>query len=61
LHHGVLLDEQVALLEWLLEHCPNLAAVTYEDARFTEDGELVESAQPNYHRLRDVVNCWASA
>lgn len=59
LHHGVLLDEQIELCELLLERCPNLVGITYEDPAFTEDGELVPKAVPNVNRLRELVSEWA--
>ena len=34
LHHGVLLDAQLTMLERLLERCPNVRAITYEDPAF---------------------------
>lgn len=60
LHHGVLLDEQLELLEVLLERCPRLAAVTFEDPRYTDDGLLVEPARRNFARLRQAVERWAA-
>jgi uncharacterized protein (UPF0276 family) len=59
-HHGILLDEQIDLLERLLPRCPNLRAVTYEDPKFDDEGALVRKAVPNYLRLREVARRWAS-
>lgn len=59
LHHGVLMDEQLDLTELLLERCPNLVGVTYEDPRYHDSGLLVEKARPNVDRLRNLVAAWA--
>lgn len=61
LHHGVLLDEQIDLLQWLLPRCPNLRIVTYEDPQYTEEGALVRKAVPNYERLRAITQAWSAA
>ncbi|MFJ9831365.1 DUF692 family multinuclear iron-containing protein [Streptomyces sp. NPDC101169] len=58
LHHGVLLDEQLALLEHLLPQMPNLTGVTYEDPKFTADGQLVPKSRPNAERLFALVRSW---
>ncbi|MBU7597563.1 DUF692 family protein [Streptomyces sp. P38-E01] len=58
LHHGVLLDEQLALLEHLLPRMPRLAGVTYEDPKFDADGELVAKSRPNAERLAQIVRQW---
>ncbi|MFF8478592.1 DUF692 family multinuclear iron-containing protein [Streptomyces sp. NPDC015414] len=58
LHHGVLLDEQLALLEHLLPQMPNLTGVTYEDPKFTADGHLVPKSRPNAERLFALVRSW---
>ncbi|MFC4075894.1 multinuclear nonheme iron-dependent oxidase [Salinithrix halophila] len=60
LHHGILLDEQIDLLEFLLPRCPNLKAVTYEDPKYTEEGILIPKSQKNYVRMKEMVNEWAS-
>jgi uncharacterized protein (UPF0276 family) len=57
-HHGRLLDEQFHLLGRLLEICPNLRAVTYEDPRFDEHGVLAPSNRPSWQRLRETVQPW---
>jgi uncharacterized protein (UPF0276 family) len=59
-HHGVLLDEQLVLLERLLPLCPELRVVTYEDPRFSDDGSLVAEARPGFSRLRALVEAWAA-
>jgi uncharacterized protein len=59
LHHGVLMDEQLTLTELLLERCPNLIGVTYEDPRYDDAGRLVEKSVPNVQRLRALVGGWA--
>lgn len=58
LHHGVLLDEQLELTEYLLPRCPNLLGVTYEDPMFRDDGRLVEKSRRNYGRLKALVEAW---
>ncbi|MCK1794883.1 DUF692 family protein [Streptomyces sp. XM4193] len=58
LHHGVLLDEQLALLEHLLPRMPRLTGVTYEDPKFDADGELVPKSRPNAERLFQIVRQW---
>jgi hypothetical protein len=58
LHHGVLLDEQLELTEYLLARCPNLLGVSYEDPMYREDGQLVERSRRNYGRLSALVDAW---
>jgi uncharacterized protein len=58
LHHGVLLDEQLELTEYLLPRCPDLLGVTYEDPVFHPDGRLVEKSRHNYERLKALVGAW---
>lgn len=58
LHHGILLDEQIELLERLLQRCPNLEGVTYEDPALDSLGRLPPKAVPNVERLRDCVRQW---
>ncbi len=58
LHHGVLLDEQVELLDFLLTNCPNVKAITYEDPKFSSQGDLIPKAVRNYERVRERVKKW---
>ena len=58
LHHGVLLDEQLELTEYLLPRCPNLLGVTYEDPMYRDDGQLVDKSRRNYDRLKALVGAW---
>ncbi|WP_405661486.1 DUF692 family protein [Streptomyces sp. NBC_01166] len=58
LHHGVLLDEQLTLLEHLLPMMPRLTGITYEDPKFTADGVLVPKSRPNAERLFSLVRDW---
>ncbi|MEU2165074.1 DUF692 family multinuclear iron-containing protein [Streptomyces sp. NPDC019208] len=58
LHHGVLLDEQLALLEHLLPMMPRLTGVTYEDPNFDAAGRLVPKSRPNAERLFAIVRAW---
>jgi len=60
LHHGVLLDEQVELTERLLEACPNLVGVTYEDPRYDGSGALIRKSLRNLGRIRQAVETWSS-
>jgi uncharacterized protein (UPF0276 family) len=60
LHHGILLDEQLDLLEHLLPRCPNLVGVTYEDPVFDAAGVLVPKSIPNYLRLAEIVGRWSN-
>ena len=61
LHHGVLLDEQLDLLQWLIPRCPNLEVITYEDPQYRDDGTLVRKAIPNYERLQSIAQSWSAA
>lgn len=58
LHHGILMDEQIELLDRLIELCPNLQGVTYEDPALDAFGRLPPKAVANVDRLRDRVNRW---
>ena len=58
LHHGLLLNEQLALTEWLLPRCPNLRAITYEDPKYDAEGVILPKAQRNYLRLRTITETW---
>ncbi len=60
LHHGVLLDEQLVLIERLLPLCPDLRLVTYEDPRFDDEGELIPKARANFERLAAITARWSS-
>jgi uncharacterized protein (UPF0276 family) len=57
-HHGVLLDEQLRMLSVLLERCPNVRAITYEDPRFDAQGALIPKARPSWERLQSTVAQW---
>ena len=57
-HHGILIDEQLVLLEHLLARCPNVRAVTYEDPRFDRVGRLPEEAVRNYRNLKQIAGAW---
>lgn len=58
LHHGVLLDEQLTLLRYLLPMLPRLTGITYEDPKFGADGELVPKSRPNAERLFALARDW---
>jgi uncharacterized protein (UPF0276 family) len=60
-HHGVLLDEQLRLLELLLQRCPNVRAITYEDPRFDAQGVLIPRARPSFATLEKIVSQWTPA
>lgn len=59
LHHGVLLDEQIKLLEYLITRCPNLRGVTYEDPQYTSEGILIPKSLKNFQRMKAIVDEWA--
>ncbi len=59
-HHGILLDEQLELLQMLAPMCPNLRCITYEDPRFGEDGQLIAKSVANFERLNAYVSEWAA-
>lgn len=60
LHHGVLVDEQLSLLERLLPLCPNLRVVTYEDPKFDCNGALLPETVRSFERLETSVARWAA-
>ena len=59
-HHGILMDEQLELLERLLVRCPNLRAVTYEDPKFSREGVMTKGSVRNVERLKRIVGAWAA-
>lgn len=59
LHHGVLMDEQLEFLERLMERCPALHAITYEDPKFDERGVLIDKARPGFERLLELTRDFA--
>ena len=60
-HHGALLEEQLLLTRVLMERCPNLRAITYEDPRFDRTGVLTASNQRSWAALRQLVADWEGA
>lgn len=58
MHHGVLMDEQIDLLSYFLENCPNLKAITYEDPKYDMTGKLILKSRHNYARLKNSVQQW---
>ncbi len=58
-HHGILLDEQLDLLQRIAPLCPNLRGITYEDPKF-KNGALIPRSVPNFHRLEQRVRRWAA-
>jgi uncharacterized protein (UPF0276 family) len=60
LHNGVLLDEQLEMLDRLLALCPNLRGVTYEDPVPEWNGNLPAAARPNVERLRRRMEQWSA-
>jgi len=50
-HHGVLLDEQLVMLERLAALCPNLRRITYEDPVLDAAGALVPEAGAGFAKL----------
>ena len=57
-HDGVILDLQVELLERLIERCPNLQAVTFEDPRLQVDGTPEDSSTHSVGRIRAACSGW---
>ncbi len=57
-HHGVIVDEQLELLEALLVRCPNARAVTYEDPKLDPDGALRWKARPGFAKLEQIARAW---
>ena len=57
-HHGQLLDEQLVLLGRLLERCPNLTAVTFEDPRLTDAGRFIPSSDRSWQRILEATATW---
>lgn len=57
-HHGVLVDEQLQLLEALLACCPDARAVTYEDPKVQPDGALRPKARSGFARLEQITRRW---
>lgn len=61
-HHGVLRDEQIVLAEMLIDRCPDLRAITYEDPKPDEHGLVRDKARPNYDKLLALVaDKWVQA
>ena len=60
-HHGVLHALQHQLVDRLLERCPNLRAVTYEDPRYDANGVLPAPAAASLDALQRQVSGWSPA
>lgn len=60
-HHGILIDEQLELLERLVPLCPDLRAITYEDPRFDDTGAMPAAAHRNLDRLAAFARSWSRA
>jgi uncharacterized protein len=58
LHHGILLDEQFKVLDLLIEKCPNLKVITYEDPKFLEDGSLVFKSIDSFNKIKTRAMKW---
>lgn len=58
LHHGILLDEQFKVLDLLLEKCPNLKVITYEDPKFLNDGSLVVNTINSFNKIKSRTKKW---
>ena len=52
------MDEQIELLDRLIDCCPNLMGVTYEDPSLDALGRLPAAANLNVERLRRRVKQW---
>jgi uncharacterized protein len=57
-HHGVLLEEQLVLLDRLLPLCPALRAVTFEDPRFDPQGRILPSSERSWRLLAERTASW---
>jgi uncharacterized protein (UPF0276 family) len=57
-HHGILLDDQFEILDFLVPRCPNLKVVTYEDPKFDLQGNLILAAKPSFEKLKETVDQW---
>lgn len=57
-HHGVLLAEQLELLDRLLAVCPRLSVVTFEDPLVDGDGELVPRCAASLAEVEVRVGRW---
>ena len=57
-HHGVLLDEQLDLLDRLLDLCPNVKAVTFEDPKLQANGAMAELSRKSFNRVQQHTAGW---
>jgi hypothetical protein len=53
------LDLQLRLLERLVESCPNLRAVTFEDPRLDGNGALDAGSRASWEKLRAITQRWS--
>jgi uncharacterized protein (UPF0276 family) len=60
-HHGVLLPEQLELMDRLLALCPRLQLVTFEDPRFDEQGELLPKCAASLAEVERRLADWRRA
>lgn len=60
-HHGVIMNEQIEILKRLIQLCPNLKAITYEDPKFDETGQLIAKSKENYLALKQCVKIWETS
>jgi hypothetical protein len=58
-HHGVLLEQQLRMLQMILPLCPSLRAVTFEDPRVNDAGALIETSEASWRRIEEVTRVWA--
>ena len=58
LHHGILLEEQFKVLDFLIEKCPNLKVITYEDPKFLEDGSLIIKSRESFIKIKNYALKW---
>jgi uncharacterized protein (UPF0276 family) len=59
-HHGRLMGAQLELCARLLAQCPNLKAVTFEDPRIDQHGELEPDSANSLAALREVTQEWST-
>lgn len=57
-HHGVIRDEQLRLLEFLIPKTPNLEIITFEDPKFDNAGDFIKKSKPNLDNLTQIINNW---
>ncbi len=57
-HHGIILDEQLALLKFLIKRCKKLESITFEDPKFDQSGNLIPKSIANFKNLQEIAQKW---